>query len=202
MGVRKKRALSSSLLGFALAFLLVFGAVAFVYYFGAGTLTRAENFRPILFLLLFVGFLARGLAEELLFRGYLTVSLARGRSLWASVLISSFLYAYFHRTGASAGGVAFLNFFLFGMLASLFMIRFGSLWGAAALHAGWYLGEVLLCGSAAGGEVFPVSILSLLPAEGSALVSGGGFGLEGGIAVTCMLTLGVAILGMIPTKED
>ena len=123
-------------------------------------------------------------------------------TLFTATLVSSFLFAYFHRTGAAAGGIACVNFFLFGMLASLFMIRFGSLFGAAALHAGWNIGQALLLGSPVSGEVFPTSFGVFLPAEGGTLISGGTFGLEGGIAVTCLFTLGVAILGMVRTKED
>lgn len=202
MGIRKKRAVSSALLGFALAFLLLLGSAAFAYFFGAVSFVPASGTKWGVLALLLFGFLVRGFAEEALFRGYLMVSLARGRSLWTSVLVSSFLSAYFHRTGAAVNGVAFLNFFLFGMLASLFMIRFGSLFGAAALHAGWNVGQALLLGSPVSGEVFPTSLGTFLPAEGATLVSGGAVGLEGGIAVTCLLTLGVALLGMVRTKED
>ena len=202
MGIRKKRAVSSALLGACFALVLLFGAVLFGTRFDALALSRVDNVDLLHILLVFGGFLLQGFAEEALFRGYLMVSLARGRSLWTSMLASSFLFAYFHRTGAVAGGVAFLNFFLFGMLASLFMIRFGNLFGAAALHAGWNLGQALLFGSPVSGESFSASFFTVLPTEGGNLVSGGAFGLEGGIAVTCVLTLGVALLGMVPTKEN
>lgn len=202
MGIRKKRAAFSSLLGAVLALLLALGAASFAHLFGAVTPVTPTRTDPLLFVLLLFGLFIEGFAEELLFRGYLTVSLARGRSLGFAVLLGALLYACFHRAGVGATPIAFLNFFLFGLLSSLYMIRFGNLLGTAVLHAVWSVGIGLVFGSPVSGNALPVSLLSLSPVEGSSFLSGGAFGLEGGIAVTCVLTLGVALLGMIPTKED
>lgn len=202
MGFRKRRAFSSALLGAGFALLLLCGAFAFAYFFGSVTFSFATDTSPTLLLLFFLGFLVQGLAEETLFRGYLTVSLARGRSLSAAVLVGSFLFAYFHRAGEGATPLAFLNFFLLGVLLSLYMIRFGNLFGAAVLHAMWNVGLGLVAGSPVSGEAYPISIFSITFAEGASFIHGGAFGLEGGIAATCALAVGIALLGMMPTRED
>ena len=202
MGIRKKRAVSSSLFGALFALLLVGGALAFALAFGACTVSFGGTLRPSMLLLLFFGFLVEGFAEEVLFRGYLTVSLARGKSLRASLLVGALLFAYFHRAGAGATPLALLNFFLFGVLASLYMIRGGNLFGAAALNGFFKIGMGLFLGSPVSGQKYSASVLSLSLSEDAALLHGGSFGLEGGIAVTCALTLGIALLLMTPTKED
>lgn len=202
MGIRKKRAVSSSLFGALFALLLVFGALAFALAFGACTVSFGETPRPSMLLLLFFGFLLEGFAEEVLFRGYLTVSLARGKSLRASIFVGALLFAYFHRAGAGVTPLAFLNFFLFGVLASLYMIRGGNLFGAAALNGFFKIGMVLFLGSPVSGQKYSASLLSLSLAEDAALLHGGAFGLEGGLAVTCALTFGIALLLMARTKED
>lgn len=202
MGFRKKRGAGASLLGVIFAALLLLGAVVFARAFGALRFQGATQTDPLWLVLLFFALLVEGVATEIFFRGYLMVSLARGQSLGASVLIGSFLFAYFHRAGEGASLIALLNFFLFGVLLSLYMIRFGSLFGAAALHAAWNVGLGLVCGSPVSGVTPPVSLLSFTWAEDAVLLNGGSFGLEGGIAVTCVLTLGIALLGMVRTKED
>ena len=202
MGIRKKDALPSALAGAGTALLLLLLALLFGTVFGAVSLDGLGKVRPGLLLLLFLGFLVQGFAEEVLFRGYLMTSLSRGTSLFSAMVISSLLFSFFHRANAGVTPLAFLNLFLFGILASLYMIRGGNLFGAAALHALWNIGEGLILGSPVSGELLPTSLLSLSLAEDAALLHGGAFGLEGGIAVTFALTLGIAVLAMMKTREN
>lgn len=202
MGIRKKGAVSSALLGAGAALVLLLLVFLFGTVFGVLSLKGAGTVRVPLLLLLLLGFLVQGFAEEILFRGYLMTSLAKGTSLSFAMILSSLLFSFFHRANAGVSPLAFLNLFLFGILASLYMIRGGNLFGAAALHALWNIGEGLILGSPVSGELLPTSLFSLTLAENASLLHGGAFGLEGGIAVTFALTMGIAVLGMMKTRED
>lgn len=202
MGMRKKRALTSSLLGALFALFLVGLALIFLLSFGVCTVSPTQVKSPLMLLLLFFGFLVEGFAEEVMFRGYITVSLARGRSLTFAILLGSFLFAYFHRAGAGITPLAFVNFFLLGILLSLYTVRGGNLFGAAVLHGFFKIGTGLLLGSPVSGQRYSTSLFSLSTAEGATLLHGGAFGLEGGIAITCALTVGIALLLMTRTQED
>ena len=202
MGIRKKGALSSALLGAGAALVLLALVLLFGRVFGVLSVGGVGQVRLPLLLLLLLGFLVQGFAEEILFRGYLMTSLSKGMSLSAAMIISSFLFSFFHRANTGVTPLAFLNLFLFGILASLYMIRGGNLFGAAVLHAFWNIGEGLILGSPVSGELLPTSLLSLSFAENATLLHGGAFGLEGGIAVTFALTMGIAVLGLMKTRED
>ena len=202
MGLRKRRAFSSSLIGCVLALLLLGGAVVFCFFFGACTLSPSGTVKIPLLLFLLLGFFVQSFAEEVLFRGYLMASLGRGMKTSSALLLSAHLFAFFHQANAGVTPLAFLNLFLFGVLASLYMIRTGSLFGTAVLHAVWNIAQGLLFGSAVSGQNLPVSLFSLSLNENAVILNGGAFGLEGGLAVTCVLSLGVALLGMVKTRED
>ena len=202
MGIRKKGAVSSALLGAGAALVLLLLVFLFGTVFGVLSLKGAGTVRVPLLLLLLLGFLVQGFAEEILFRGCLMTSLAKGTSLSFAMILSSLLFSFIHRANAGVSPLAFLNLFLFGILASLYMIRGGNLFGAAALHALWNIGEGLILGSPVSGELLPTSLFSLTLAENASLLHGGAFGLEGGIAVTFALTMGIAVLGMMKTRED
>lgn len=177
-----------------LGFSLAFGSVSF-----AGISDNANAFFVIALLL---GYAVQGFSEEILCRGYLMVALGRSMPLWMAVVASSFAFAALHMGNAGYTLLGFLNIFLFGVLMSLYMIRRGNIWGAAALHTAWNFAEGVLTDSFVSGMKMPVSLLSFSLKEGDELINGGAFGPEGGIAATCVLAVGIVLLLMMRSKNN
>ena len=171
---------------------------------GTLTLTPAEPAPSLLPLLLcLVGFLIQGASEELLCRSYLMVSLSRGLPPWVCAVINALLFSLLHVGNPNVSAIALVNIFLFGILASILTLRRGSVWMVCAVHSMWNFAQGNLFG-------IPVSGLAGLPsplraevAEGGwqTLVSGGAFGLEGGLAVTVVLVTACAVVLLLPTKK-
>lgn len=178
----------------ALGFSLAFGSVSF-----AGISGNANAFFVAALLL---GYAVQGFSEEILCRGYLMVTMGRSMPLWMAVVISSFAFAALHMGNAGYTLLGFLNVFLFGVLMALYMIRRGSIWGAAAIHTAWNFAEGVLTDSYVSGMKMPVSLLSFSLKEGDELINGGAFGPEGGIAVTCVLAVGIVLLLMMRNKNN
>ena len=172
---------------------------------GAIALSPAEKTVGLGSLLLFlVGFLIQGMSEELLCRSYLMVSLSRGWPLWACALTNALLFSLLHLGNPSVSVIALVNIFLFGLFASVLTLRRGSIWMVGALHSMWNFAQGNLFG-------IPVSGLTGLPAplraetaEGGwqTLVSGGDFGLEGGLAVTAVLAAACVAAVLSSTKKS
>lgn len=115
---------------------------------------------PGMAVLFFLGYLIQGMAEEVLYRGYLMVSLARRYPMLAAVLVSAVISALPYAAGMGENPFAFINALLFGIFAALCFIQRGSIWGIAAFHAvfgyvrdivfavqsGWGMTVVLLAG--------------------------------------------------------
>ena len=155
-------------------------------------------------LLFFVGFLIQGLSEELLCRSYLMVSLSRGLPLWACAVANALVFSLLHLANPGISVIAILNIFLFGLFASILTLRRGSIWMAAGLHSMWNFAQGNLFGIPVSGMGGIASPLHAHMAEGGwqTLINGGVFGLEGGLAVTVVLTVCCAILLFLPTKKS
>lgn len=115
---------------------------------------------PGMAVLFFLGYLVQGMAEEVLYRSYLMVSLGRRYPMFAAVLVSAVVSALPYASGMGENPFAFINALLFGIFAALYFVQRGSIWGIAAFHAvfgyvrdivfavqsGWGMTVVLLVG--------------------------------------------------------
>lgn len=203
MGIRRAGAGGSLLVGAGMGVLLLGFAVGFAIVYRGVAFQGIAPLRPGMLCFLAVGILLESLAEELLFRGYLMVSLSRRHSLIFGAIVSSLLFTLLHATyGPVFSWVGFLNLFLFGFLMALVTVRTGNLLGAVALHALFAIGEGVVIGTPYYGAPLPASLLSFASPDRYAVIGGGVAGLSGGIAVTCALLLGIAFLLGQKTKEN
>ena len=176
----------------------MFGAaVALLSLTGAARLESSPHTEPILIASFFLAFVIQGAAEELLLRGFLMNRLRMGRSVWMAVLISSLLFGILHLPNEGAGGLAFVNVCLFGVFASLLYLVTGSLWVSMGVHTLWNFAQGNLFGCSVSGFSLDASPFRMVLAEGRDLTHGGLFGPEGGLAVTLVLLLSLALLVLV-----
>ena len=178
----------------ALGFAAVFGSV---WYEGL-----SARLRPGYVVFFLIAYAVQGFSEELLCRGYLMVAMGKNMPLWMGVVISAFAFSALHVSNTSCTPLGFINIFLFGVMMALYMIRRGSLWGAAAIHTAWNFAEGILTDSYVSGTKMPVSIFAFGQRAGDDIIHGGGFGPEGGIAVSFVLVIGIVLLLMAKTKGN
>ena len=154
----------------------------------------SDAFSPGIFLLFTVGYMVQGMAEEVLCRGYFLVSVARRYPLVVGIAANSLFFAALHLFNNGISVLAFVNLTLFGVFASLYFIRRGSIWGIGAFHSIWNLVQGNFYGIRVSGIQTECSVLQSGMLAGKELWNGGEFGLEGGLAVTIVLLAGIAIL--------
>ena len=152
---------------------------------GMGVSEVATRPNMTLWLLTLAGFMVQGMSEEVMLRGYLTVSLANRMPVWLSVAITSLLFAFMHGGNAGLTPLSLVNLVLFGIFAAVFMLRYDNIWGIGALHSAWNFCQgnifgVAVSGSNAGDTLLSFSVLEDAPRW----ISGGEFGLEGSIVTT------------------
>jgi membrane protease YdiL (CAAX protease family) len=186
--------------GFAVG-LAMFGAVA-----GLGAASGAfvpERGEPGLFgaaalggvLAVALGWLVQGPAEELLCRGWLLPVLGARYHPWVGVVGSSLVFTLLHGLNPGIGALPLVNLFLFAVFTALYALWEGGIWGVAAIHAVWNWAQGNIFGLEVSGSTPTGGTLVDLQAAGSPLLSGGGFGPEGGALVTLVLL--VAIGGVL-----
>lgn len=136
-------------------------------------------------------FIFAALAEEALFRGYPLQTLTRARLAWLAVLLTSVPFATVHLQNPNVvKGFTFINTALAGVWLAAAYLRTRSLWLPLGVHWAW---------NWALGSVFglPVSgITTIAPNPllhgtdlGPAWLTGGSYGIEGGLACTIALTI-------------
>jgi len=205
MGIVRRHALPEYLIGLIAGVGLFAAAVGLCVATGSLALAvPADGVQVGWILLFFAGFMIQGMAEELLCRSLLMVSLSRRVSCRAAVLINAALFTALHLLNPNLAVLPLINIFLFGILASVLTLRRGSIWMVGALHSAWNFAQGNLFGISVSGLGSGPSLWQSTTAEGTwhAVIHGGSFGLEGGIAATLVLLVGILVVCMIPTRKS
>jgi|GEM_PF-372148 len=126
--------------------------------------------------------------QEVLVRGYILQTLRTYLGTATALIGSSLLFSAFHYGTAKGALLPHMNLFLSGLVYGYAYLETGNLWAPISLHWAWnlLLGPVLgLTVSGLRPELSPLYYgWSLLHVRGPALVTGGAFGIEGGLAAT------------------
>ncbi len=133
-------------------------------------------------------FLFVGLLEELLLRGYLLFTLARGIRFWPAAVILALAFGGIHRGNPGESPIGLLSAALIALVFSLSLWRLGHLWWAIGFHAAWDWSQSYLYGTPDSGLVSAGRLMTAHP-SGSILVSGGATGPEGSAWVLLIILL-------------
>jgi membrane protease YdiL (CAAX protease family) len=150
-------------------------------------------------LLFLLGYLLQGMSEEVLVRGYFMVSLGRANSIGWAVIMSSLMFAMLHIFNAGLSVLAFINLALYGLMMALYMLKHESIWGVCAIHSAWNFVQGNVFGVQVSGMPLTESVFAT-ELTGSHWITGGDFGLEGGLAVTVVLLAGIALVWLTKRK--
>ena len=200
MGIEKKGAAKRYGLGFLFGILLCSLTILISVFSRASTFDGLSANVSYSFLFFFlVGYVVQGAAEEILIHGLLMTSLARGFRPMPAVLISALAFVFLHAANGGVTVLALLNVFLFGVFLGLFVIRTGSVIGAAALHAAWNFTEGQLFGCSVSGYDPVTGLFGVTADAARASTNGGAFGPEGGLAATMILMLALIAVLFLPS---
>lgn len=203
LGFRRERIFKEYIIGIVAGFLVFSAAVLLCVVTGALKLGgMSPAFSAGTFLLLTVGFMIQGMSEEVLCRGYFMVSMARRYPVVIAILANSLFFAALHLLNPGISVLALLNLVLFGVFASLYFLRRGNIWGVAAFHSIWNLVQGNFYGIRVSGMEMQCSVLQSDMVTGKEIWNGGAFGLEGGLAVTIVYVVGIAVLLCMKGKKS
>ena len=191
--------LTGALLGFA----MMSAVILMAWCGGAIQFEGMQPLRhPFMMLLMFAGWLIQGFSEELSFRGWLMTSAGTHHSVWLAVAANSICFALVHASNDGFAVFPAVNLVLFGLTASLLVLRTGNLWGAAALHSIWNWAQGNFFGKQVSGIPSGSTVLRFTQTQKPEWLGGGEFGLEGGAATTVVLLAAVAILLLMPQRTE
>ena len=175
-------------LGFALAF--IGGLFLLLWLLGAITITGYVGFKPGVFFVSMMLFLA-AFDEELIFRGYILNSMMDSSSRWVALAGSSAIFALMHAGNPSvwSNWVPMTELFAAGFILGISYTFTKNLWFPTFFHFGWNFFQGLF-----GFEISGINVDSwkMISHENTGnvpdIISGGAFGIEGSvITLSCTI---------------
>jgi hypothetical protein len=141
------------------------------------------------------------LVEELFFRGYPLVCLARALGPMRALLMMSLLFGLAHLANPALGPLPFVGVCLAGGVMGAVFLRWRSLWAAWGLHFAWNAAQGVLYGFTVSGitqKELPIPSLLTAAERGPTWWTGGGFGPEGSLLTLLVLGAAVALIVCLP----
>ena len=186
--------LGAASISFAVLITMIFGGTSFQLNRESGqsaiVLTLAVS------LLIFV---IGAAAEEAFFRGYMLQTFSRAKLVLFGIVFTSLFFGYTHNANPSANYLSFFNTVLAGAWFGAAYLKTRTLWLVFGLHLSWnwFQGAVL------GINVSGISEITRSPLlqptfSGSTFLTGGDYGIEGGIACTIALIFSTLLIWFLP----
>ncbi len=151
---------------------------------------------PVLVLTFFAAIFIQSGAEELVDRLYLYQKLRRRyRSPLVAIFVNSLVFMALHMANPGFTFLAGCQIALIGVLFSLLVYYYDSLWAAIGFHAAWNYTQNILFGLPNSGIVSAYSVFRLDAASArNGLFYNVGFGVEGSIGASLVLLLIIAAI--------
>jgi membrane protease YdiL (CAAX protease family) len=187
--------------GFGLALGALLQAAIFLvgwaagWYVPSGTFVSTGGFAGA-FAGVLVLFLAVGIYEELLIRGWLLSNLAEGLrfagnrlAVGVAVAVSSGVFGVLHATNPNATALSTTIIGLAGVFLALGYVLTGELAIPIGIHVTWNFAQGAVFGFGVSGISIPATVIET-QVVGPAVLSGGRFGPEGGVLGLCGVLVG------------
>lgn len=150
----------------------------------------------------FAVFLIAAAFEEVLFRGYLLQTLFRANQIWLGILLTSILFAAVHNDNPSASSFSLLNTFIAGIWFGVAYLKTRSLWLTFGLHLAWNWFQGAFYGINVSGisDLAPSPLFRAID-QGPTWLTGGHYGIEGGITCTIALIISTLLIWFLPVLK-
>ena len=193
IGLRKEGAAADFAFGFCISAAIVGGLVALLARVGWARVEIARLSAGQLVLLFWGTAAAVAWWEELVFRGYVLQNLEDGLGLRLAVLVSCLLYGIAHAFNPGATLLSAVVIAGIGFVRILGYLTTRQLWLSMGMHAGWNFVQSVVFGLPVSGRSTASWLATRL--DGPAWVTGGSFGLEGGLGgvVYSLLSVGAIL---------
>lgn len=151
---------------------------------------------------LFFAVFVQSSAEELLCRGFMYQRLLKSTNSPAfAIIFNSLFFAALHLFNNGMSILPFYCILIFGVLASMLVYYFDSLWMVMGLHAMWNFNQSILLGLPNSGNNVPYSIFKIGSSVKGSFAYNPIFGLEGTILSCVLMTACCVALYLWKSKK-
>src|SRR5687768_2779001 len=147
----------------------------------------------------FLIFAVAAASEEALFRGYILQTLNRSGLAWIGIGITSLFFGVVHLQNPSANIISTLDTVIAGIWFGIAYLKTRDLWFVWGMHLIWNWMQGAVFGIEVSGMTDFVTASVLREVDlGPAWLTGGSYGIEGGIASTISLVLSTIAIYFLP----
>ena len=152
---------------------------------------------------LFFAVFVQSSAEELLCRGFMYQRLLKSTNSPAfAIIFNSLFFAALHLFNNGMSILPFYCILIFGVLTSMIVYYFDSLWMVMGLHAMWNFTQSILFGLPNSGINVPYSIFKIGGSVKGSFAYNPIFGLEGTILSSVLMTICCVVLYLWKSKKN
>lgn len=144
-------------------------------------------------------FIVGAAAEEAIFRGFILQTFARAKLAWFAIALTSVFFAAGHLGNPSANAISTLNTAIAGILFGAAYLKTRTLWFPFGLHLTWnWIQGAFLGIPVSGLRELTTAPLFVSIDRGPVWLTGGSYGIEGGIACTFALVATTLLIWFTP----
>lgn len=165
------------------------------------TMNADASMRPLLASMgaSFVVLASAAAFEEAFFRGYPFQTLTRANLSWLAIALTSAFFGAAHMMNPNASAIGIINTMLAGVWFGVAYLKTRTLWFPFGLHLAWNWVQGNIFGIEISGLTSLWAVPLMKKAEsGPAWLSGGSYGVEGGIVCTVALAISIVAIRIIP----
>ncbi len=144
-------------------------------------------------------FTVGAVSEETLFRGVILQTFFRAKLVWFAIVLTSVFFALVHLDNTNVSYISTANTFLAGIWFGVAYLKTRNLWFPIGLHLAWNWFQGAILGIQVSG-IQKITLAPLLQAinTGPTWLTGGNYGVEGGIACTIALIVSMVLIWFLP----
>ena len=198
IGFSKGNALSSTLKGLLIGFLMFSAVVAIGMLLGQFRF-NGYNLSSLVYLIPgFILFAIQCFGEEIYTRGWTMTYFYKRHGIFAAMVISSIVFVIPHLLNTGIDLLSVVNIFIVGIVFAVLFLRFDNIWICGGVHTAWNFSQGIIFGFNVSGISTP-SLMNFSQA-GQNLINGGSFGPESSLIATVVFVILLILAVYYPDK--
>jgi len=200
LGFPLRSAFRDSLIGLLIGLGMMSTCVAVLYFCGWAKPDSTAAFSGSVLAIAALAMVANTFIQEIMVRGYVQQTLQGKFGMWRGVIISAAFFLVLHLGAIQNQILPAISLFAAGILLGTAYAVSGNLWLPIALHFGWNFLQGPVLGETVSGQALDAG-WRLFHLAGPPLITGGKFGIEGGLIAIVITILGTPLVLMLYRKR-
>jgi uncharacterized protein len=196
LGFARRHSFRDSLVGLAIGLGMMSTCVAALYFCGWAKPEATATFSGSVLGIAAISMIANTFTQEIMVRGYVQQTIQGKFGALRGVIISAACFLVLHLGAIQGAFLPAISLFAAGILLGTAYAVSGNLWLPIALHFGWNFLQGPVLGEPVSGQSLDAG-WRLFDLAGPPLMTGGKFGIEGGLVAIIVTILGTPLVLLI-----